>query len=309
MTLDEFKSLFARAPDKFPSGLANRYPRLLQQILAKWDHPKEMSEYFNELVVDQRGTRQGFPSEVLQEILFVSSLFERWSAERKRKAPADVLAALGAGKIDDIEKRQLPLTPELNAQLQGWKMKMIKDDAAALANVGEFVNQKDRDSMTLIMHAASLGAEKCLIHLLKSGSNPHVADAGGNRAIHWAVTMGRLRATEILLFFGANPEDKNTGGMPALSLAAIKHDPAIASRLIDYAVDPNTPDGKGDFPLHKAAMTGSVEMIKFLLSVGASKDLKNRDGKTPAQLVGHNDEALKVFQKHQADLIRNAMQK
>jgi hypothetical protein len=309
MNLEEFRSLFARAPDKFPSGLAERYPRLLQQILSKWDAPTEMVSYLNELVVDQRGNRQGFPSEILQEILFISTLFERWRSERKRKAPADVLASLGVGKLDLIDKQQKPLTPELLAQLQGWKVKMFKDDPAALANVGELVNQRDRDGMTLLMHAAAAGAEKCLLQLLKIGANPHVTDPGGNRSIHWAVTMSRLRATEILLFFGAEPNAKNAGGVPALSLAAIKHDPAIASRLIDYGVDPNTPDGKGDFPLHKAVVSGSPEMVKFLLNSGASKDMKNREGKTPHELALSNEGLAAIFHKHQSDLIRNAMQK
>lgn len=309
MTLDEFRKLFSRAPDKFPSGLERRYPRVLNQIVLKWDCPKDMVEYLNDLVVDQRGTRQGFPAEILQEILFVSSLFESWRADRKRKAPAEVLAALGASHLDEIEKRQQPLTPGLSAKIQGWKMGFVKDDAAALADLGDMGNQRDRDGMTLLMHAASLGAEKCLISLLKSGANPHMADAGGNRAIHWAVTMGRLRATEILLFFGADPLAKNMGGMPSLSLAAIKHDPAIASRLMDYGMDPNTPDGRGDFPLHKAASAGSVAMVKLLLSAGASKDMKNRDGKTPFQLVEGNPEILMIFRQHQADLIKNAMHK
>jgi ankyrin repeat protein len=99
---------------------------------------------------------------------------------------------------------------------------------------------------------------------------------------------------------------RNNAGASALTLAAIKSDPSIAARLIDYGADPNSPDGKGDFPLHKSVSSGLVGTTRFLLYAGASKEMRNRSGKTPLDL-GLRPEIEKVFQEHQAEMIKSSM--
>ena len=308
MNLTEFRQLFAKAPDKFPSGLESRYPRVLTQILEKWDSPRELDAFLKDLVVDFRGTRQGFPPEILKEILFLAALFERWRAERKRKADPTTLAALSPSLVEGIDRGQRPLDAALIKELRDAKILVQRDSPGELGSLDRMLNQRDRDGMTLLMHAASVGAEKSMIHLIKQGANPHLSDSVGNRALHWAVTMGRLRSTEILLYFGADPSAKNQAGIAPLALAALKPDASMASRLLDYGADPNQPDGKGDFPLHRAVHAGVSETVRLLLQAGASKDMQNRDGKSPLDIAGRG-EMQKVFQQYQAELIRSAMQK
>lgn len=306
MDTASFRAMFAKAPEKFPKGLEVKYPRVLQLIISKWDAPRELEAYLNELVVDQRGNRAGFPTEILQEILFLAALFERWRAERKRKAEPAILALISISQVDGLERGQKPNTPELVKALNSLKLSLSKDNVEQLLDKQDLFNQRDRDGMTLLMHAACYGAEKSLIHLLKSGANPHVHDNAANKPLHWAVTMGKLRSTEILLYFGADPMAKNNAGASALTLAAIKADASIAARLIDYGADPNSPDGRGDFPLHKAVSSGLVETTRFLLYAGASKEMRNRDGKTPLEL-GIKPEIAKVFQEHHSEMMKSSM--
>lgn len=309
MDIEEFRCMFTKAPEKFPSGLEARYPRLLQQILAKWGTPHEMEAYLKDLVVDLRGNRQGFPHDILKEILFISNLFEKWRSERKRKAPANVIALISPGFVEGLEKAQLTLNDELGSKLRAAQLKIQRDDVQGMGELGSLLNQRDKDGMTLLMHAACYGAEKCMIQLVKSGANPHMADTAGNTALHWAVTMTRLRVAEILMYFGSDPSRKNKAGVGPLALAAIKPDPILASRLVDYGADVNMPDGKGDFPIHKAASAGASETVKFLLVAGALKDMKNRAGQSPLDLNNstHADEVLKAFNEHQAELLRSSM--
>ena len=309
MDIEEFRHMFAKAPEKFPTGLEARYPRLLQQMLVKWDNPHEMEAYLKDLVVDQRGNRQGFPHDILKEILFIANLFEKWRSERKRKAPPNVIALIAPGLVDGLEKAQRPASEELEREMRLTKLKLQRDDAPGMGELGVLLNQRDKDGMTLLMHAACYGAEKCMIQLLKSGANPHMADTAGNTALHWAVTMTRLRAAEILMYFGADPTRKNSAGVGSLALAAIKPDSTLASRLVDYGADVNMPDGKGDFPLHKAASSGASETVRFLLLAGALKDMKNRAGQSPLDLNNstHAAAVLKVFNEHQAEMLRNSM--
>jgi hypothetical protein len=48
--------------------LAGKYPRVLNRIAAVWHRPAEADRCFDELLLDSRRTRQGFPQSVVYEI-------------------------------------------------------------------------------------------------------------------------------------------------------------------------------------------------------------------------------------------------
>jgi hypothetical protein len=50
------------------SETADRFPRVLNRIAALWKKPVDADRYFDELLHDSRGGRQGFPLPVLSEI-------------------------------------------------------------------------------------------------------------------------------------------------------------------------------------------------------------------------------------------------
>lgn len=59
----------------------------------------------------------------------------------------------------------------------------------------------------------------------------------------------------------------------------------------ECSLNPNARDFQGDTPLHDAARFGHLAVVEILVASGADVSLKNRDGKTPAQLArgnGHN---------------------
>lgn len=51
-----------------PAICAIRYPRVVNQIYARWSNPNELLTYMGELLLDSRGTRKGFPYEVAAEL-------------------------------------------------------------------------------------------------------------------------------------------------------------------------------------------------------------------------------------------------
>jgi hypothetical protein len=53
-----------------------RYPKVLNRIAAVWDRPLEAERCFDELLLDARGTRQGFPSSVISEIASLRHYYE-----------------------------------------------------------------------------------------------------------------------------------------------------------------------------------------------------------------------------------------
>ena len=51
-----------------PNELAASFPRIVNQMARLWRLPREMDKYFDGLLVDTRGNRQGFSLKVLIEL-------------------------------------------------------------------------------------------------------------------------------------------------------------------------------------------------------------------------------------------------
>jgi hypothetical protein len=55
--------------------LESRFPRVASAIQLLWSNP-EMDTYFAKLVVDDRGDREGFPPEVISDLMFLATLHQ-----------------------------------------------------------------------------------------------------------------------------------------------------------------------------------------------------------------------------------------
>jgi hypothetical protein len=55
------------------SEIEKQFPRIARSITLLWGYP-EFLQYVDKLCLDHRGDRQGFPREVLEELLFLHSL-------------------------------------------------------------------------------------------------------------------------------------------------------------------------------------------------------------------------------------------
>ncbi|MFN0040531.1 MAG: hypothetical protein ACKVP2_13550 [Burkholderiales bacterium] len=60
-------------PENYPVNLASKYPRILDRIALLWGTPN-LEKYLQELIVDSRGNRAGFPPEVMLELGRVQDL-------------------------------------------------------------------------------------------------------------------------------------------------------------------------------------------------------------------------------------------
>ena len=61
-----------------PQELAAAYPRIVNHMAKLWKMPREMDRYFEELLTDTRGHRQGFPLKILMEL---STLKDHYQAK------------------------------------------------------------------------------------------------------------------------------------------------------------------------------------------------------------------------------------
>jgi len=67
----------ARLPrDIRPMELSRWSPRIANLLAANWDEPEAMRAYLEDLLLDRRGGRQGFPPNVNSELLAFRSFYQ-----------------------------------------------------------------------------------------------------------------------------------------------------------------------------------------------------------------------------------------
>jgi hypothetical protein len=59
-----------------PKELAAAYPRIVNRMAKLWKMPREMDRYFEELLTDTRGKRQGFPLKILMELSTLNDYYK-----------------------------------------------------------------------------------------------------------------------------------------------------------------------------------------------------------------------------------------
>jgi hypothetical protein len=65
----EAETYFKNLPaDEYPAMLIEAYPRIANQIVALRNNKPDLAKYFESLLADERGNRQGFAFRILVEI-------------------------------------------------------------------------------------------------------------------------------------------------------------------------------------------------------------------------------------------------
>jgi len=86
------------------SALERRFSRIAQELATRWKRG-DIDTYLNSLLLDDRGNRQGFPSDVLEELMFLSNL--RWQLENPSFSSADegLVEKFSFGPTSNLDSR------------------------------------------------------------------------------------------------------------------------------------------------------------------------------------------------------------
>jgi ankyrin repeat protein len=119
-----------------------------------------------------------------------------------------------------------------------------------------------------------------------------------------AVRDGNLKAVNLFLLSGMDPNLYDRSGYTPLIFAIRRNHPRIIETLIEGGANPNLPDGRGYLPLNYAILQGSPELVKLLLKKGADPNRRDNDGFTALALAQKkNDPALiEIIQKYSGKL-------
>lgn len=272
-----FAKMYQRNPAKYPYVLQERYMRILNRISDLWGNP-DLDGYFEDLLIDRRGGRQGFPKEVLNDIM------------RLQVAHLDHMASKAQGgdiwgdpqlrnnfAADGLEFSQKAFA----SALESGNRKVVE----RFLDAGVNIDVPNDDGWTPLMVAAFNGREDVALLLIQRGAAINSRDDEAYSPLHWAAFNGYERVAALLIGKGAYVNAQNIYGWTPLLQASAQGHTRVVEWLVKFKASPNMADKEGWVPLHKAAVNGHYEIVEWLLKAGADVHARHRDGATPLMLA------------------------
>ena len=109
-------------------------------------------------------------------------------------------------------------------------------------------------------------------------------DENGFTALHNVMNEEQNETIALIISKGANVNAQNNEGIGPLHLVGYSEN---ARLLIEAGADINLKDNSANTPLHILASNGeeSEDVIRYLLSIGADKELMNKKGQKPIDIA------------------------
>ncbi|HUR88225.1 MAG TPA: ankyrin repeat domain-containing protein [Ramlibacter sp.] len=119
--------------------------------------------------------------------------------------------------------------------------------------------------------------------LLQRGFEPNTPSPDGLDALYVALRDGSLKSAQVLIDWPKTDVDKRTPkDETPLMMASIRGQAEIARKLLARGADVNK---TGWTPLHYAATSGHVDIMKMLLDQNAYIDAESPNGSTPLMMA------------------------
>ncbi|MCC7415707.1 MAG: ankyrin repeat domain-containing protein [Acidobacteria bacterium] len=216
---------------------------------------------------------------------------------------AALFDAIEAGDCERI-KAMLAADPALvGAHAPSGESAII---AAVYHRQKEIANLLIARGAPLTIFEASAAGEVDRLERLLSEDPPAVraSSPDGWTPLHLAAFFGHVRPAEMLLAAGADvaARSRNSTVNTPLHAALAGDRTMVAALLIGAGADVNAADAGGWRPIHQAAHSGSVDLLKQLIAQGADLDAENGDGKTAYALAQERNhrEAAALLRRHAA---------
>jgi ankyrin repeat protein len=168
------------------------------------------------------------------------------------------------------------------------------------------INQANKKGLTALTLAVKSNSPEVVQFLAHQGADVHVTDAAGNNLAYYLIQSyntqnfergGQQRGGDVfgakinlLQDLGVNLATPQKDGNTLYHLAVVKNDVSLLKRLDKLNIDVNAKNKEGLTALHKAAMVSKDDaMLKYLLSIGAQKDLTTSFKETAFDLAKENE--------------------
>lgn len=161
------------------------------------------------------------------------------------------------------------------------------------------LNTKGESALTM---AVKSGSADVVSLLLKNGADVNTKDKDGNNLAYYLIQSYRPQAgpdqkkddfndkMKVLQDKGLNFASTQKDGSTLYHIAIAKNDITLLKKIADLKVDVNAKNKESLTALHKAAMLSKDDAIlKYLLSVGAKKDITTEFDETAYSLAKENE--------------------
>jgi len=274
-----FMKALLKHPDHYPQNLDERYPRVLERVAELWG-TQQLEPFLYDLVYDTRGNRQGFPMEVMLELMFLQTLASDAQAEADEDPWGD--------EQDVATGNLLPAT-----DVQSLLERAIRDgNQLAVRRVlgsGASAYRRNASGSTPLSIACSMGNRAVAALLLEHGADPNEADERGFTPLHWAAFKNAPELIELLIERKAEINARSSTGATVLHQAAAAGSSRAIGMLLAAGARVNDADNEGATPLYRALVGGHVQAARTLHRAGADWSAAHRSGITPASLARSNE--------------------
>jgi len=148
------------------------------------------------------------------------------------------------------------------------------------------LEDRDFEENTQLLRETAKGNLETVTSLLSKGANPNAQNIYGYTSLLTALANGFPKIALILLDHGASVHISTLEGLSALHLAAIHCDETMLEKLLECGAFLGVQDEAGDTLLHWAVREAKPNILSFLLSKSTSLlDTQNEDGETALHLA------------------------
>jgi len=281
-----FMKALLKHPDRYPHHLDARYPRLLERIAELWG-TKQLDPYLYDLVYDTRGGRQGFPMDVMLELMFLQTLSSETQAQSDEDPWGDEKDAAGPGAGATATDLQSLLERAIRDGNQLAVRRVLASGASAY--------RRTPSGSTPLSVACSLGHRAVAGLLIEHGANPNEPDERGFTPLHWAAFKNAPDLVELLIARQAEVNARSSTGATALHQAAASGNISSIDLLLRAGARVNDTDHEGATPLYRALVSGHVDAAQRLHEAGADWAAAHRSGITPASLARTNERLARLI--------------
>ena len=149
------------------------------------------------------------------------------------------------------------------------------------------INEKDECDWTPLYRSIISGNLKASEVLLNNGADPNIQCSMNETALYQAVDMEKIDHVKLLLKHGADPNISQIDGLSSLHIAVAKQNLLIIKTLLKYKANPNKQSSLyKQTPVHLAIKNNVDSMILLILvNFGGMLNIKDKFGKTPVDYI------------------------
>ena len=169
--------------------------------------------------------------------------------------------------------------------------------ASYLLEKGSALDTISQTDWTPLMLAIRYSSPELVKELIRCGAPiGNSATADGWNDFLLAARNSTEEICRLMIDNGADFRQKNNANYTALHFAA-QYNEGVVNLLIENGLKLNDQNSSGRTPLHQAVEGKNLQSVKILLQAGARRDVTDKDGKTPEDLIDRENTAiLSLFQ-------------